>query len=868
MSNNLMIDSINGRVSRDKEEGDIAYFHALTLKLEYITKIVTAGVVACIGDDSERHRYGLEYELVRANAIGDWVATLVNALTGPPAQFLATEARSVTRDLTERVGAADWRHVVVSRMDAAAEEVGIKTTTGRKVALRQFFEIGATFRNRTRGHGATTADQCSRCCHHLSHALDLLVANIEILQIPWVHLHRNFSGKYRVAPLVGDMTPFAYLGRVKGEHYENGVFLHLNRHIRVPFVVTNSSVQDVFLPNGNHNDSTYEMLSYITNETNRGDASAWSDPPSRVQPSETQGLEALGELGNTLANLPPVPRGHVPRRDLESRVAEELLITDRHPIVSLTGPGGIGKTTTAIAAISDIAHRESPPYGLIVWISARDIDLLESGPKPVAPKAVTLREIAKATVGLLEAHSEKSDPESFLRSCLAKETFGPTLFVLDNFETVQSPSDVFRWLDASVRPPNKILITTRFRNFVGDYALEVGGMTDEEATSLIERHARRLGITELIDGVYRRTLISESGGHPYVIKILLGGVAKEQRAVKPKRIAASDDALLRALFERTYANLSPAGQRIFLLLCSWRVFVPEVAVEAVVLRPGVERFDVRAALDELQRYSLVDQVGSDAEDETFVCAPLAAAMYGLRKLEVSPFKGDVLEDRKLLLDFGAGRREDAHRGVMPRVERLIETVADRASTNPRALEESMPVLEFLAERVPHTYRRLADLVLELEISDAAKRAKEYLRRFLESVTPDARREAWERLVSLCYQDGDVMGEAHALSEIALLPDSGPESVGSVANRLNNLVHRIREKRNPDIRAESVRIYLDRVIVTVENHKPNLSATNCSRLAWLYINVGKVDRARDVARAGCDRDPLDEHCRRLVERLDS
>ena len=128
-------------------------------------------------------------------------------------------------------------------------------------------------------------------------------------------------------------------------------------------------------------------------------------------------------------------------------------------------------------------------------------------------------------------------------------------------------------------------------------------MTEEEARKLIAREASRLWVSGLLTAKYVDELITESDGHPYVIKILLGQVAKEQRAVTPERIVAGADQLLRALFERTYANLSPAGQRVFLLLCSWRVLIPEIAVEAVSLRPGNERFDVVGALADLRRFS-------------------------------------------------------------------------------------------------------------------------------------------------------------------------------------------------------------------------------------------------------------------------
>ena len=119
---------------------------------------------------------------------------------------------------------------------------------------------------------------------------------------------------------------------------------------------------------------------------------------------------------------------------------------------------------------------------MILWISARDIDLLESGPKPVSPRVITQQDISRAAVELLgppNSSSEGFDPDAFFQNCLAEGAEGPTLFVLDNFETLQSPADVFKWIDTYIRPPNKVLITTRSRDFNGDYAIKIGGMTDE-----------------------------------------------------------------------------------------------------------------------------------------------------------------------------------------------------------------------------------------------------------------------------------------------------------------------------------------------------------------------------------------------------
>ena len=314
-----------------------------------------------------------------------------------------------------------------------------------------------------------------------------MIGGLQLFKLPWAYLHRNLSSKYRVSPLLGDCTLFDYLKRTRDVLLANGVFMHLGCLVHVLLVFSDPDLLDFLVPNRSFKSNRFEVLSYTTNEAARQDGSPWSDPPGRLPPSETEGRTALEQLGNIFANLPPRLVGYVPRTSLEARVREELLRTDRHPIVSLTGPGGIGKTSIAIASIEAIAKLDRPPYEVIVWISARDIDLLDSGPKPVSPRVITQRDIALAAVELFEP-AERSDPgfrsEAYFQTCLANGAAGATLFVLDNFETLENPSDVFNWVDTYIRLPNRVLITTRFRDFAGDYPIDIWGMTDDEALDL------------------------------------------------------------------------------------------------------------------------------------------------------------------------------------------------------------------------------------------------------------------------------------------------------------------------------------------------------------------------------------------------
>lgn len=164
------------------------------------------------------------------------------------------------------------------------------------------------------------------------------------------------------------------------------------------------------------------------------------------------------------------------------------------------------------------------------------------------------------------------------------------MYIFDNFETLSNPLEVFEWLDSYIRLPNKILITSRLcRNFKADYPVEVKGMNEDQCRSLIFNTASRFGIQDLLTEEYIDSLIEESDGHPYIIKIILGEVAKKRKISEIRRVVADKDKVLDALFKRTYSTLSKAGKRIFLTLCSWRSVIPQIALESVILREGNEK---------------------------------------------------------------------------------------------------------------------------------------------------------------------------------------------------------------------------------------------------------------------------------------
>ncbi|MDQ3621599.1 MAG: NB-ARC domain-containing protein [Verrucomicrobiota bacterium] len=365
---------------------------------------------------------------------------------------------------------------------------------------------------------------------------------------------------------------------------------------------------------------------------------------------------------------------YVQRPQLESRL-HQLLLNERRPIVTLVGRGGIGKTFLALQVVSAVSKHTR--YDVIVWFSARDVDLQFSGPKAVRPHVLSPNDIGKyyATLVLASQASKAKmfNARAFFEEQLRRNEIGACLYVFDNFETSQNPVELFNWVDTYIRHPNKVLITTRLRDFKGDYPVEVEGMTEDEARTLISHTASELKIASLVTADYIDRLIAESEGHPYVIKILLGEVAKEGRVGNIPRLVGNRDEILTALFERTYAALTPCSQRAFLTLAAWISPIPRVALEAVLQRSTCERTEVEEGIDSLLRFSMA-QSELASENQEFIRLPLVASIFGKKKLNVSPFKAAIQTDVEILQMLGPTRHEDLHFGFLRRVEICCPTL--------------------------------------------------------------------------------------------------------------------------------------------------------------------------------------------------
>ena len=842
------------------DESDTAYFFDLLYLGELTLKFLVAELVAGVNDDRERRRYGLEYRLLRADGIGEWTDVLDEVLVGPTSQHLVESARESQRALSIGVGPEQdtWQRRAADGLNDACRclDKDLADSAHQKVSVRQWARQFAWLRNRTRGHGSPKAATLSTICPNLRSSLAEIIDNAPAFGRDWAHLKRNLSGKFRVSVFSGSRQPFQHLSAEAKHSMPDGTYVNLGGLRRVALVHSDPDLADFFLPNGNYRNERYETLSYISDERRSEDGTVWSLPVEAQPGSETSAQRDLDVVGDVFTNMPPRRERYIARPELENEL-QTVLLDSRNPVVTLQGRGGVGKTSLALTVLHELAQAQN--FFAFIWFSARDIDLLPDGPKVVRADVVSTEEVARDFAQLMRPREslKARDAQQYLTDCLSGQAAdGPFIFVFDNFETIREQAHLYGFVNNAIRLPNKVLITTRTRDFKADYPIEIPGMTRTEFHALVGETASRLQIQALVDSFYEEKLFDESDGHPYITKVLLGEVARSRRQVSLKRVVATKDAVLDALFDRSFAGLSPAAQRVFLTLCSWRSYVPRIGLEAVLLRPGNERMDVEGALGELEKSSLVENLRDPSSGATFLSVPLAAALFGKRKLVSSPMKVAIDADLELVHVFGPVTASDVSLGLKPRLDRLTRAISERLEQGAEA-EEELAVLEYIATAHPPAWLNLG--ALQQEVGDIGG-ALASVNRYIESHPDD--REAWRTLASLYRRSDDALGEMHARLQLADLAQPPFYELSTAAARLSGMFSR----REIELDADERRLMVGRLRSLMEGRANEADATDLSRLAWLCMHLRDTDAADYWAAEGLKLEPDNDHCISLQRRI--
>lgn len=855
------INNMRSRLEASKEESDISYFYDLIGYAEMVVKFTALFFVSNIEEDVDRTRYRYEYRLVRADGIGDFSHVITEIITSGAADHLVPDVAFTEKvEIQSKWKNDSWQYKALSTLDKCCEKLDIE---GRNIItpksnLLIWFSNIAILRNKTKGHGLMTPAECAKVSQLLDTSISTIVENLSVFKRPWAYLYQNLNGKYRVSVIGGDGSKFNHLKTKNTYTFSNGVYCYTDIIRPISLFYSDENLSKFLLVNGNFSESEkFETIDYVTNIKEKKDGSLYLVPPMRLPDSMTSSLDDINIIGNTFTNIPHGLSDYINRTELETELKRVLAYDDRYPIITLKGRGGIGKTSLAIEVINQIIHEQPDRFDAIIWFSARDVDLLPEGPKQVQADVITPKDIAIEYFNQVEPNRPKSKTlvEDFGNE-MTHCSLGKTLFIFDNFETLSNPVETFEWIDSYIRLPNKVLITSRMnRNFKADYPVEVSGMTDSQCMDLIRITSKRIGIFDKLTDTYISTLIEESDGHPYIIKVILGEAAIKSYFASPQRVVAKKDAVLDALFKRTFSTLSKPAKRVFLTLCSWRSVIPQIALESVLLREENEIIDIDKALEDLHKSSFIEI--DERDDDSFISVPMAAALFGQKELDVSPDKMAIMRDKRLLVEFGAG----TSRGVMTlrsHIQRKIRAINNRIHCIAELISE-IPSLECIAHKYPNAWIDIANLYHRFSLFE---KEKESIRELIKSnLNSSVNLDCWKRLALIAYSEGNWKEESAAFMEVCDISDVPYDEVSYIASRINKYY-----SENNDTDMVTKNAVSNKCKVVLQNRIKEANAIDCSRLAWLCLNLTDEVNALKYARIGLQLDSTNSHCKNLVKKL--
>lgn len=245
------------RIEISQNDSDFAYFFDLILYGEMLTKITALFLVANINNDVDRNRYRYEYNIVRAGGIGDFANIINDIITGNAANFLSPAIRDKEiKEISCKAEMGTWQRKALEKLSQCLVLFDVQSNKlTPKSSLKIWFANFSTLRNKTKGHGATTTEICSKVCPLLAESIDLVFENLSLFQRQWAFLHQNYSGKYRVAKIGSECFEFDYLKRENKARFSDGIYCYTDQPRLIKLIFSNPD-----LINSNYRMATSQQI--------------------------------------------------------------------------------------------------------------------------------------------------------------------------------------------------------------------------------------------------------------------------------------------------------------------------------------------------------------------------------------------------------------------------------------------------------------------------------------------------------------------------------------------------------------------------------------------------------------------------------
>jgi LuxR family transcriptional regulator, glucitol operon activator len=282
--------------------------------------------------------------------------------------------------------------------------------------------------------------------------------------------------------------------------------------------------------------------------------------------------------------------GFLGRSQDRSAVRKHLLAA--HPIVTIVGEGGVGKSALAIQCLYDLLDlQNNQPYEAIIWTSLKTKTLTASGVNEIIGSiSSTLGVLERVTEELGGATRDKASLEALIQEVLDYLSMFKILLVIDNFETVTDNS--LRPLLTAIPVGSKVLLTSR----VGLGELEIRYKLDpldlKTSVSLLRRFSRYLNVQVLLTASDKKLerCCQQLYFNPLLIKWYVQSVSlgsDPEKLISRSNVAF--DEVIKYCFENLFVRLSEDERRVLQFLAAARR--PLTHTELLFLMQNVNQVD-------------------------------------------------------------------------------------------------------------------------------------------------------------------------------------------------------------------------------------------------------------------------------------
>lgn len=283
----------------------------------------------------------------------------------------------------------------------------------------------------------------------------------------------------------------------------------------------------------------------------------------------TDFIEDFYESNGITHNLPTPDyeyEGGFVGREEDKKKIKQYLKSEKFSVITITGAGGVGKTSIALKVIHEITQQSGAWFDSILWLSAKENKLSPLGIEDIEPTLKSYEELLDTFISLFGFSSELKDNSIEEKESLTEliiELSNQILVVVDNLETITDDRIINFIIDAPTKV--KFLITSRKGIGQVERRYELKELKSAEAIYLFRQLARdkQLDYLNKLNNDVIQKYVSKVSFYPLAIKWVIGQVARGRDINTVIDSVHNDESdISKFCFEQIYGMLSDNCKKI------------------------------------------------------------------------------------------------------------------------------------------------------------------------------------------------------------------------------------------------------------------------------------------------------------------